>query len=477
MMSLASARKRAAEFAAATDGRPAPMAVIDPETRAFLDLVEQLRSIDTPRPDPQFTADLRSRLVDAARLELLESPVDRSVTDRRSSERQPRRRRAMSAAAGACIVAGSGMGVAAASQSALPGDALYPIKRGIEQVELSLAGSAAERGQEYIDFADSRLTEIQGLALTRPDDPATPALIAQALDDFTTQANDGAVHLIRAYERDSSEQSIIDLREFTDDSADKLEMLGETVPADVRDELIAAAEILTTIDQEARDACSSCSTLAPLTLPVDLIALVPDTEENHGDTISAPSIPALPIDPRLPTIPTPPVGPSTQGLGQLPTLPTTRFPTGPPNGGSSVGPQQQPSLQVPSEQLPSLQLPSQLPSQQFVPPTAAAGGPSAAPPPALQPEPSNGQALQQPPAQAPTEFTAPTQTFGPTTAVAGDQSGVSLPTVGLADPSNAVPIIIDPVNPVNPVNPTTAPVVPDLPTLLTPPLPTPPELP
>lgn len=273
MMSMTSARKRAEEFAAAADGRPTSGSVLAAETREFLALVEQLRSLDTPRPDPQFAADLRSRLVEAAQTQLVSFDVERHVTERRTTQLEPRRRRIMSVAASACIVAASGMGVAAASESALPGDALYPVKRGIEQVELSMAGSPSARGHQYIGSADTRLTEIQGLALTRSDDPETPALMAHTLDEFTAQAKDGATSLIRAYRRDSSEQSIVDLREFADASTVKLDVLGEAVPAEARDELLTAAETLTAIDAAARKACPACSTLTPLTLSGELAAL------------------------------------------------------------------------------------------------------------------------------------------------------------------------------------------------------------
>jgi hypothetical protein len=52
---------------------------------------------------------------------------------------------------------------AMAAQSALPGDALYPVKMTIEQTRLSLARSAAVRAQLQLEFAERRLAEIEGL--------------------------------------------------------------------------------------------------------------------------------------------------------------------------------------------------------------------------------------------------------------------------------------------------------------------------
>ena len=53
--------------------------------------------------------------------------------------------------------------MAAAAQGALPGEALYPIKRGIEQAQAGLSMTSAGRGRDLLDQADDRLGEVQGL--------------------------------------------------------------------------------------------------------------------------------------------------------------------------------------------------------------------------------------------------------------------------------------------------------------------------
>lgn len=50
-----------------------------------------------------------------------------------------------------------------ASQSALPGDALYGVKTSVERTRLSLAGDAANRAQLQMEFAGRRLAEIEAL--------------------------------------------------------------------------------------------------------------------------------------------------------------------------------------------------------------------------------------------------------------------------------------------------------------------------
>ncbi|MBA2717222.1 MAG: hypothetical protein H0U51_09265, partial [Propionibacteriales bacterium] len=425
MMSSASTRKRAEEFAAAVDGR---FVSVPDETRTFLALVEQLRDLDTPRPDRGFAVDLRARLVAAAQTELTSSPVDSPSTDRRSSRLEPRRRRIMSVAASVCIVAGSGVGAAAASQSALPGDALYPVKRVIERVELSIAGSSAERGQEYLESADTRLTEIQGLALTRPDDLETPALIGQALDEFSAQATAGADSLIRAYHRESSEQSIVDLREFTDESAAKLDVLGEAIPAEAHLELLAAAETLTSIDAAAREACPACSALAPLTLTGELAAFQreisnPAPAPGQPTTGSRPDpAPSQPTDRPAPGQhyqPSRPVGskaPTQAPILQPPVLqpaPTAVPPLQRPTAGALpnlLPPVGAPPLQQPTLDAPTLLQPPTAGAPPVQQPTLDAPPvqqPTAGAPPAQQPT-ADAPPVQQPTADAPTLLQPPT---------------------------------------------------------------------
>ncbi|MFN2299532.1 MAG: DUF5667 domain-containing protein [Anaerolineales bacterium] len=61
------------------------------------------------------------------------------------------------------LVLGSGWGVSTASAQALPGDALFPVKLGLEQVELAVTTSEAGDVALLAKFADRRMEEIQEL--------------------------------------------------------------------------------------------------------------------------------------------------------------------------------------------------------------------------------------------------------------------------------------------------------------------------
>jgi hypothetical protein len=60
------------------------------------------------------------------------------------------------------LLGGTGM-TALAAQSALPGDALYPVKTSLERTRISLARDAADRAQLQMTFAEQRLIEIGAL--------------------------------------------------------------------------------------------------------------------------------------------------------------------------------------------------------------------------------------------------------------------------------------------------------------------------
>jgi hypothetical protein len=70
----------------------------------------------------------------------------------------------------------SGLGVASASASALPGDLLYNVKLGIEETRLFISQDPTSDADLLIHFADTRLDEVLALADTSRDDDVALAL-------------------------------------------------------------------------------------------------------------------------------------------------------------------------------------------------------------------------------------------------------------------------------------------------------------
>lgn len=278
MIGSTRAGRRAEQFDALIEGRP-PGRAPSTELAELAGVVGSLRDVKPAEMRPEFAESLRARLMLEApeRLaELAASTAGDSGRASPSSDAAPPRLRIARIAAVTCLVVGISGGVAAASQSALPGDPLYGLKRGIEHAQVSLARSDASEGAHLVDQASTRLDEVNDLAVSRPDDPQTTRLIQQTLGDFSSQADDGASALISSYADDSDEQSIERLRQFADTSSDELDQLGQVVPAQAREQLVEAARLLSILDQNARDACADCSALAPLT--------VSDTVEQLANT-------------------------------------------------------------------------------------------------------------------------------------------------------------------------------------------------
>ncbi|MFC0503664.1 DUF5667 domain-containing protein [Micromonospora costi] len=127
----------------------------------------------TVEVDPEFRTGLRAMLLATAEREGLGTPAaataagpagQRATTGSGRGSLLPavtaRRARARGAilvgvAAGAIAVSG----ISAASENAVPGDALYGMKRSTERAQLALASSDSSRGQLFLDFARTRLGE------------------------------------------------------------------------------------------------------------------------------------------------------------------------------------------------------------------------------------------------------------------------------------------------------------------------------
>ncbi len=439
---MAAERRRADRFAAAADGTSH---IRDAETQQFLAIVEQLRGMDAPSPDPRFVGDLRSRLVAAASGELVAIPVERRPIPSRALQAGTRRRRLISAAAVACIVAGSGVGVAAASESALPGDVLYPVKRGLESVELSLAASPADRGQRYVDSASTRLSEAQALVSSQGNDPAMSALVVSTLTDFTAEANSAAEELITAYRRDASTASIADLRAFADSSAQRLQALDKIAPTDVQGYLLLAARTVTTIDGAARSTCATCSSLPPITLGDefatlqqqlqhrhDQLQLTPTTPPgskkrphrhngpggHHGRHITPTQLPGVSPTPKSTLAPSPTITPPTVGSSVTSSLSV-------PPATSPISPSADPTVSSVSPPSPSVSLPS--PSVSLPSPSVSLPSPSVS-------LPSPSVSLPSPSVSLPTPKVSP-----PTTTVSLPDPSVSLPTTELPNAHQRLP--------------------------------------
>ncbi|MBQ1026943.1 DUF5667 domain-containing protein [Micromonospora sp. C95] len=142
--------------------------------------------------DPEFRTGLRAMLLATAAREGVGAPVPARPAEKTSSGRgtllppvTARRARARGAiligiAAGAVAVSG----ISAASEDAVPGDALYGMKRSTERAQLALTSSDISRGQLFLDFARTRLAEATTLG-------GSPGGYRTVLDDMDADTRQG----------------------------------------------------------------------------------------------------------------------------------------------------------------------------------------------------------------------------------------------------------------------------------------------
>jgi hypothetical protein len=305
-----STMRRAQEFADVVDGSRPADSTVSAEALEFYAIVSQLRDVEAPQLRPEFAAGLREQLMAEAPTALADLPPVREVLEKETRVvDESWRARGLRVATTTMLVCATAGGVAAASQSALPDDPLYQVKRGIEWVQVATAGSDQDRGDVLLNQATERLAEAERLAIESPDDPRTSSLIAGALDDFEQQATDGSNALVDDYRANGDGTSIVDVREFADESSTTLDDLGRLVPPDVQGDVVDAATVLTQIDGQALDACATCSPLEPLKLSAELSQLAETTQSvldvlpgalgpaTGGDGGQAPpvQVPTLPI--------------------------------------------------------------------------------------------------------------------------------------------------------------------------------------
>jgi hypothetical protein len=261
MTSLLSAKKRAEEFAALVDG--STPAGPHPELDELLGVVSTLRreagADAQPLPRPEFTASLRELLMAEAATSLAQDNI-LTLPPRRKGSRERR----LALVASSLVLVGGTAGMAAAAQNALPGEALYPVKRGLESAQAELSTSPTGRGEDLLAQADTRLLEVQGLF----DRSADLSQVPSTIDEFTAQALEASQLLLEEFEQERDPAIIEELRAFTADNLAELRDLSLSAEPEHQDELAAAAEVLLDIDERALAACPTCAEqLSSLEMP------------------------------------------------------------------------------------------------------------------------------------------------------------------------------------------------------------------
>jgi len=306
------ARRRAEKFNAWVEGT-APDALNDAR---ILEVVSVLRTAEAPALRADFAAELRDRLMAEADQVLVHTERNLVVPESLAPT-QRRHHRRLAVAASALAVVGATTSVSMAAQHALPGDALYPIKRALENAQTGLASGDAKT-EEMLSNAASRLSEASALAIRNT--PESDAAVADTLGDFTTQADQAADQALAS----SDPQQITQLRAFTADSMHELELLDSVVPEEARPALAVAARMLTEIDRRALAQCPTCGG-AVIDLPkiflASATAVTGGGSQSGTDTADPTSLAGIdlpPVDPSgtiAPAHPATTTDPTTPSVG------------------------------------------------------------------------------------------------------------------------------------------------------------------
>ena len=133
-------------------------------------------------------------------------------------------------------------GVAAAAQSALPGDVLYWVKDFTEGVRLKFASGDLERGRLHLAYARERLDEVEaGRGRLSPDQ------LSATLDRLDHEAAAGADELLQAAV-DDGPRVLDELDDFTAELRLRLQDLTASLPLSVRPAAERTLEVLRRID-------------------------------------------------------------------------------------------------------------------------------------------------------------------------------------------------------------------------------------
>lgn len=220
----------------------------DQKLTGALALVGRVAALpDEPAPTDEFRVGLRAMLLAKIERDGVDAPLSqdhtvsipsRQVGQALADATHPRRpsrtsRLRLVLLGGVTVGAVALSGVSAASSDALPGDALYQVKRSAEQAQLLVAGSDHGRGSLHLDFARLRLREA-----TQID----PTLAGAALKDMNQEITTGVelITLSAAQRNDPSSLGI--LRKFVEQQQSQLEASRAALaPAG---DLVAASETL-----------------------------------------------------------------------------------------------------------------------------------------------------------------------------------------------------------------------------------------
>ena len=236
----------------------------DPDVAPTLALATALRAMPTAAPArPEFRDALRQRLMAVAAVqgvgEVAQSPAAK-VRELGSTWRF-QRRMAVVAGSAAAITAFTGVGLGASRS--LPGDPFYGVKRASEDVQLAATFGDEAKGKRHLEFARTRLGEVEALAgrssaledfmpgaagaLGPLSAAAKSSTIVATLRDMDSETRAGSDALVEVALNTGSTEPLEALDEFTQEQFADLKAVLPALPQDARDRARASLALLSAV--------------------------------------------------------------------------------------------------------------------------------------------------------------------------------------------------------------------------------------
>lgn len=277
----------------------------DSPSPADVDLIRDLAIVALIRRsavqlDPAPGARERMRLKLLTELGVAPPPTPVRITPAPVGRSSASARLMVALAAALCLVLSLGAMSLLLSKDALPGDALYGIKRTAESASFGLTFSDDSKGHKHLEFAAARLDELETLA-GRYSDPATaPAgSYLTALTDLDTDASAGSRLLI--VQGTNGDGTVLNsLRDWSQTQLHRLTALGPHLPELAKQRAATSASLLTGIADRATALSGRLHCYAITSGTSDDVGALPATTD-CSTPATAPSAPLAPSS--GPTVP------------------------------------------------------------------------------------------------------------------------------------------------------------------------------
>lgn len=286
----------------------------------------------------------------------------------------PRGRLAIAVGAAFCLViAVCGMTMLL-SDSALPGDPLYGVRRTVESAAMSLTFGNESKGLKHLSYAADRVSDIESLAARYPNTANSPAGdYLTALADFNSDAAAGSTDLT-GYASGNGPDMLNQLHDWAAQQFARLTAVSPKLPTRARIAATDSTALLDRIQTRATALLARTSCYTVTSGASDDIGVLPATGACDQAPDARRSVTPTNAGDPIPPQPSAPANATTRDAGPDPTVTPTQVPPARPSAPAGNAP---PPVTLPTQPTaptspilpgpPTISLPLPLPGAQIPP--------------------------------------------------------------------------------------------------------------